>query len=295
MLVSCFTCTGDRTLALKKARQLFERAAGNVRYAVEWVVVDDGITPFDPGGCTYYRRQPDGPNSLGRNILFGLPKCRGDFILFWEDDDWYAPERIEVQVNALKDVLLHGWCKTWYYNVPNRLYHQHKNLKHASLFETGIRRELVSSVLEVTRAEGNNPFIDMALWKALKGRLEPFAGICVGIKGAPGRAGLGSGRTMATLKGWMADPKYLKLFSLVGRDDGQWYINNYKDAKLLHQARFDLSTLLKLNMTGTLEEALKTQGLKEALNTGISEKAVQNTEVVIQGAQYIVNVIGDGT
>jgi glycosyltransferase involved in cell wall biosynthesis len=273
---------------------MFERAASTVRYPVEWVVVDDGQEAFDPGGCNYYRREPDGPNSLGRNVLFGLPKCQGDIVLFWEDDDWYAPERIEVQVNALKDVLLHGWCRTWYYNVPNRCHFQFHNLKHASLFETGLRKELIPSVMEIVRGEGDNPFIDMAIWKRLKGRLEPFTGVCVGIKGAPGRKGLGSGRTQATMKGWTEDPRCFKLFNLVGRDDGQWYIDNFKDAKLLHQARHDIASVLNLPVSSTLAETLKEMAVTEAYHRGIKEQAVQDVNVTTQGAQFIVSIIGEG-
>ena len=106
MKVCCLTCTGDRPLALSRAKYYIQRSRYPVEGTVEWVVVDDGITPYNPGECTYLRRSPDGPNSLGRNLLYGLIYIANsllipDYVIIHEDDDWYHPDRIVTQVDKL--------------------------------------------------------------------------------------------------------------------------------------------------------------------------------------------------
>ncbi len=194
-MIACLTPTGDRPEALALSRKYFERARDNYGAAVKWVVVDDGITPFDPGGCIYIRREPDGPNSLGRNLLHGFKNGVLDFeeILMWEDDDWYAPTRITNQVRQLNRWGLHGYSKSVYYNLQEHGYFQHENFQHSSLFETAMRKETAQSFEALIKEHVNEPFLDLLLWKRVKGKLDPHCGQAIGIKGGKGRSGLGCG------------------------------------------------------------------------------------------------------
>lgn len=201
-MVICVTPTGDRPEALALSRSYFERARENYGEAVRWIVVDDGVTPFDPGGCIYLRRQPDGSNSLGRNLLhaFANGALEAEKILMWEDDDWYAPTRITNQVKQLNRWGLHGYGCSIYYNITLKGVYQHENHTHASLFETAMQREVAQRFVEIIKKDVNQPYLDILLWKLMRGKIDPQTKECVGIKGSKGRSGLGCGHVKNQLK-----------------------------------------------------------------------------------------------
>lgn len=219
MKIACLTCTGDRPKMLERSKYYLERST----LQAEWIVVDDGITPFNPGGCRYLRRKPDGPNSLARNMLHGLRECNADIILFWEDDDWYAPTRIQNQVAGMRKCSLHGWRNSIYYNIAHRCWHAHMNTRHSSLFETGIRADLKAGLISLIEKDVNNPFIDLKLWQEFwhLGRIERHDKQAIGIKGGPGRLGIGSGHRPV---GYAPDSDFDTLKSIIGAADAEWYI-----------------------------------------------------------------------
>lgn len=203
--ICCITPTGDRHSSLTLSRSYFERAKAHYFTKedtdVRWLVVDDGIDPFNPGGCEYLRRMPDGPNSLGRNLKFGFANgaLDAEHILIWEDDDWYAPTRIVNQVKQLNRYPIHGYSQSVYYNVALKGVFRHENFSHSSLFETAMTRETAQMLDAIITKNIDEPFLDLLLWKAVKGKLTPHCGEAIGIKGAKGRAGLGSGHSLAQL------------------------------------------------------------------------------------------------
>ncbi len=73
--------------------------------ACELVVIDDGedsvagLVPSHP--AIRYLRTPR-HRSLGAKRNAACEAARADIILHWDDDDWYAPTRIRVQVEALR-------------------------------------------------------------------------------------------------------------------------------------------------------------------------------------------------
>jgi glycosyltransferase involved in cell wall biosynthesis len=70
----------------------------------ELIILDDGedpvsdLVPDDP--AIRYLHAPRFPN-LGTKRNAACEAARGDFLLHWDDDDWYAPHRIAAQVEAL--------------------------------------------------------------------------------------------------------------------------------------------------------------------------------------------------
>ena len=71
---------------------------------LELIVVDDGSDPVrdcvpEDERIRYVRL--DGKLKIGakRNLACGL--ARGEFIVHWDDDDWYPPHRVSAQVGAL--------------------------------------------------------------------------------------------------------------------------------------------------------------------------------------------------
>jgi glycosyltransferase involved in cell wall biosynthesis len=105
--VSCLVVTADRGRFLKRAL-LSYRAQTYPRK--ELVVVDDGREALDdlladlPAGEVRYVRLEKGPgNTLGRLRNLSLDAATGDLMTQWDDDDWYHPDRLSLQVAALEE------------------------------------------------------------------------------------------------------------------------------------------------------------------------------------------------
>lgn len=76
----------------------------------ELVVVDDGeqdledvLQVLPASELRYIKLKKDPENTLGKLRNRSLDEARGDFIIQWDDDDWYHPDRISVQAKALND------------------------------------------------------------------------------------------------------------------------------------------------------------------------------------------------
>jgi hypothetical protein len=222
-MLTLLTVTGARPRAwslcqLWMARQTY---AG----PVHWVVVDDGPEPatwIDPGrtGWTveWVRPQPlwqPGQNTQARNLAAGLARIGADArVLVIEDDDWYAPDWLEHAADQLDRAELVGEGRARYYNVATRVGRQLSNGAHASLCSTALRGWALNVLRDVVRTQPK--FIDLNLWKR-HGRGIVFDGHrVVGIKGLPGRGGIGMGHH-AEFRG-TADPHGALLQSWVGAD-----------------------------------------------------------------------------
>ena len=102
-LVSCIMPTSGRPEWLAQAIRYYQRQDYPNR---ELVIVDAGaesanaIIPDDPS-IRYHRIQARSTIGAMRNTACGL--ARGDIIIHWDDDDWYAPNRITAQVQPILD------------------------------------------------------------------------------------------------------------------------------------------------------------------------------------------------
>ena len=224
--ITLITATGDRPEAFRLCEKYMSRQtfAG----AIQWLVVDDGLDPmpFSPIG-KYIRREPsaeDRQPTLALNILTVLPFVESDKILFIEDDDWYAPEYVEYMFHALGNAVIAGEGNAIYYNVKERKYFKHGNTGHASLCQTGLRfnedtRKLLQEVLYT-----QEKFIDILLWQKINGvkhLVNHEQPLCVGIKGMPGRKGIGTGHNPN--ERYIEDPELAYLKNLIGDD-----VKNYE-------------------------------------------------------------------
>lgn len=220
MKITAITCTGDRKICL----DLMSRWISNQTVKVDqWLVIDDGKIPYNPGnGCEYLYRQPkrdDPKHTLNLNMEMALWNSWGDVILFMEDDEYYAPGYVEAVVNKIQGHEIAGICKSKYYNVAHSRYFINPNMKHASLAQTCIVKEAIPILDSVLRGD---PFIDIRLWSAMGLKESGGKGVLfndgikdclyVGIKGMPGRKGIGAGHKPASgildkgnlvLKAWM--------------------------------------------------------------------------------------------
>ncbi|HEY1430168.1 MAG TPA: glycosyltransferase [Stellaceae bacterium] len=100
-LVSCIMPTANRRRFVPQAIRLFLAQDYPER---ELVILDDGddpiadLVPVDPKirYLRHHRREP-----IGTKRNRGCEEARGDIIAHWDDDDWYAPQRLRLQVEAL--------------------------------------------------------------------------------------------------------------------------------------------------------------------------------------------------
>ena len=197
-MITAITPTGDRPLAISLLKRWVNNQA---RKPDQWVVVDDGKKPIAAHeGITYVRREPK-PNdprfTLSENLRAALPHIRGDIILILEDDEYYAPNYIaEVAKRFRPDREVVGPGRSRYYHLPSGGYMVIGNMGHASLAQTAFRKSFVPTLKLILKP--GKLYIDFAVWQYAKRRKSGHVfydakPIYVGIKGLPGRTGIGRG------------------------------------------------------------------------------------------------------
>lgn len=172
------------------------------RGPIVWVVVDDcePVTrvPRVRHGIEVVSVRPDwvwrpGMNTQGACMVAGLDHVPdGAKVLVLEDDDVYLPPHVETIVRELDTVELVGERVSRYYNVATDRSCVLPGSSHASLSSTGVQGKGLQLLVEVCRT--HKKMLDFTLWRTFKGpkRLLETANV-VGIKGLPGRPGIGVG------------------------------------------------------------------------------------------------------
>lgn len=209
------TVTGDRQEAFSLCRLWMHK---QTVHPDRWIVVDDGHEPLRhiPPTCEYLRREPQADDPKHTMIL-NLKECislidKGN-IFFIEDDEYYAPNYIETMCSYLETYDIVGIGRSKYYHMRGG-WIRHMNLGHASLAETAFRGFLLERFKQLLTG---NSFLDIRLWEIFNGK---SAAVCnatamteterktiygkgiifddaddclyVGVKGMPGRAGIGT-------------------------------------------------------------------------------------------------------
>ena len=101
-LVTCVMPTYNRRPFIERAIRYFQR---QTYPSLELLILDDGtdsirdLVPEDPR-IRYVRL--DGRRTIGAKRNLGCEEARGEYIAHWDDDDWYPPDRIAIQVEALR-------------------------------------------------------------------------------------------------------------------------------------------------------------------------------------------------
>lgn len=226
-MLTLLTATGARPDAWAICERLM--AAQNFAGPVRWVVVDDGPVAqpvvFQRPGWSVEVLRPapawePGQNTQARNLLAGLAVINDDaHVAVVEDDDWYAPDWLSTIAKAFWHGEIVGESRARYYNVPLRLGRQLSNANHASLCSTAVRGRALRELREACRRAPK--FIDLDLWGRCRSRHLFDGHRVVGIKGLPGRGGIGMGHR-EDFKG-QADPAGALLREWVG-DDARIYL-----------------------------------------------------------------------
>lgn len=100
-LVSCIMPTANRQKFIPFALHYFlQQDYPNT----ELIIIDDGIQSAkslipDHPRIRYFYSEPLGTIGIKRN--YACEKAQGEIIMHWDDDDWYAPDWISKQVEAL--------------------------------------------------------------------------------------------------------------------------------------------------------------------------------------------------
>ena len=220
-MLTLMTMTGARPEAFRLCQHFMARQdyVGRVR----WLVVDDGqeATPvgFAREGWSVEVIRPEpfwepGQNTQARNILAGLDRVApDDRLLVIEDDDWYAPDWLSKVAQELEHAELVGETHARYYNLQQRVARQLTNAQHASLCASAMRGAALRLFRQV--AQERPVFIDLDLWKRAPSKKLFTGHRVVGMKGLPGRGGIGMGHDrLAGTK----DPAGAALAQWVGED-----------------------------------------------------------------------------
>lgn len=261
-LVSLLTCTGYRPEALALCEKYVLRQTYR---PLEWIIVNDetpivDTDPFKSSVPANYDPMTDvsplqetkllsqrvangvtiktfrgpmpwklGVNTQRTNMIEAMKHISKDAaaIAVIEDDDYYRPDYIEMQMYFLRKFDVVGQCKSYYYNIKERCYKVWPNWDHTSLCETVIRR----SKLECLNRAVNSGqlFFDMAMYDIFRNEkhshfLYGNIGIEIGIKGLPGKTGIGGGHH--DLGGFTPDPFFNKLREWIpNKEDHETYIN----------------------------------------------------------------------
>lgn len=221
-MLTLLTATGARpeAFALCQRWMMRQTYAGPVR----WIIVDDGPTPqpihFKRAGWELEVIHPQplwrpGQNTQARNLLAGLDACDASAsVLFIEDDDHYAPAWLETCARELQHAELVGEISARYYNIASRKGRHLGNTRHSSLCSTAMRGAALDT-FRIVCSPGVK-FIDMNLWKRHPDR-HLFRGSSVtGIKGLPGRSGIGMGHRQSFTGA--NDPDLALLRQWIGND-----------------------------------------------------------------------------
>lgn len=202
-MLTLLTTTGCRPQAWGLCEAMM--AAQDVEGPVRWVIVDDGpeAQPIafrrDGWEVEVIRRRPywsPGQNTQAANLAAGLREIGDDErVAVIEDDDGYLAGYLSAVSAWLDRAELVGESHARYYHVGRRVWRLCGNTDHASLCSTGVRGEALRLLRELVTE--NAKFIDIALWRGFAGRrLLQHTQHVVGIKGLPGRGGIGAGHRM---------------------------------------------------------------------------------------------------
>ena len=199
-MLTLLTTTGCRPEAWAICEKLMMRQTYSG--AIRWIVVDDGEQPQQ---ITFKREnwllmvvRPEpywkpGQNTQARNLRAGLEFVEDhEKLVIIEDDDLYGSEYLQKVSEWLDGAELVGECKARYYNYRTRKYRQLSNMHHASLCSSAMTGRAIDHLRKECR--DNIQFIDINLWRNFHGKKQLYSSkMVVGIKGLPGRTGIGMG------------------------------------------------------------------------------------------------------
>lgn len=226
--LTLITPTSDRPQGIALAKRWMAAQRLNRPLAVNWLICDDGHEPADvtsprlPDDSQLqltidHIRQPAGrpvPLSFRGNVCAGLCRVETERVAIWEDDDFYPPDWLQFLIDQFDaGAELIGQARAKYYHLPTRRYRIMKNHAHASLCQSAFVRRISDWLDHRCRTRGGT-FIDLDLWKRWRvPGTQAFladASTVIGIKGLPGKSGIGIGHRLGDGNRFDADGSILR-------------------------------------------------------------------------------------
>ena len=229
-LVSVITCTGHRKEAFELCKRYLE--ATTYDGPIQWIIVhdEDGDREVVSSRSNIEVEVYQGPrvwtpgyNTQRGNFELALSKVKGDYIFSYEDDEFFSPEFIPQMLKILKTVDAAGIANNRYYHVGLPGWKEMGNYRHSSLCSTAFKKELMP-LMELATNSGELYF-DIHFWNQLRAKGIPFSlqansSLCVGMKGMPGRTGIGVGHRSI---GFSIDSGLSKLQEWLGEEGVKTY------------------------------------------------------------------------
>lgn len=229
-MIALITPTGARPFQFNLCQTWMLRQTYQSKVA--WFIIDDSIPrstdmvtdDFKPD-WTIHKIYPmplwiPGQNTQARNISAGINAMVNTYsqneieaIFIIEDDDYYKPIYLERMMANFQTFHLIGERNTIYYNVQWRRYITNSNTIHASLFQTAFKYEAIHIFIDCLP----NKFMDLVFWSRVSNRhLFNENDLAIGMKGMPGRGGIGAGHSRAMNMRGDSNMAYLR--NLIGED-----------------------------------------------------------------------------
>lgn len=239
--ITLITPTGNRPEAFALLEKHMSLQVFTGKYEFEWLVVDDGTPAVKVTRGQKYLRGPkewaDGINTQRLNLDAVIGQVTGDYVFIIEDDDYYSPRYLQTMINLLQTVSAVGLSRAKYYNVALPGSVVLPNEKHAALSQTAFKRNLLP--LFEKAVNSGEYYIDSEFWdRVMKGNISHiFLGnteLSIGMKGMPGREGLGAGHT---IRGYQIDRDKSRLREWLGSAAELYvpYLREIKDVVLPEQ------------------------------------------------------------
>lgn len=246
-MITAITATGGRSEAFELCQKMIK--AQTVK-PDQWIVVHDGITKAQVPELQ--KQYPElelyagprigrlGLNTQRFNFEEALKHIRGDFIFFFEDDDFYRPEYIQEMLKLLQTAELAGLANNKYYNLALPGSRELGNFKHSSLCSTAMRKSMLPILQEAV--DSGDMYFDIQLWNNPKTRerttsLLNNSSLVIGMKNMPGRPGISGGHKVG---GYSIDSNLVKLKEWVGEEWADIYkafIPKYFESKTVPNSK----------------------------------------------------------
>lgn len=224
--VTIITPSGERHEAIKRTHYYIQRQSFNG--PIQWIICDDSNEHYEINAPTnvshfnHHKREYPGNKveSFRANVICALPLVLFDRVVIMEDDDWYHPDYLVVYKNRLLNWQLVGEGPARYYNIARRTYRVLGNTKRASFCQTALQASILDKLF--IACQKDSAFVDARLWDkdCRKFVFRDDKPHCIGVKGMPGRVGIGMGHRS---KSFTSDHEFKVLEKWIGKEDTNYY------------------------------------------------------------------------
>ena len=255
-MIALITPTGSRLEQFKLCAMFMQRQT--YKEKVTWIIIDDAypVTTDHVGegfkdDWTIIKIYPTpiwtGSNTQSRNIAAGIDALLANYkedqieaVFMIEDDDYYRANYLQRMMDRFGKYKVIGEMNTVYYNVFYRNYFANRNTSHVSLFQLAFKPEMIP----LFKTCYEERFIDFKFFEKLHAQLYVNRNevllfnennLAIGIKGMPGRKGIGAGH--GNTMNMLPDSQMIYLTSQI-QEDAKLYEGYYGDRSVAQHPLF---------------------------------------------------------